>query len=94
MADATPAQMKASMDEWTAWRDVVGGENVEFGNPVNAGKCLEGTEVTDSTTTVSGYSILKADSLDDAADLLADHPHLKMPGCSIEVLEFLPMPGL
>jgi len=25
--------------------------------------------------------------------LLKDHPHFKAPGASIEVLEFLPMPG-
>jgi len=25
---------------------------------------------------------------------LKDHPHFKAPGASIEVLEFLPMPGM
>jgi len=32
--------------------------------------------------------------IDDAVKLLKDHPHFKTPGrASIEVLEFVPMPG-
>jgi hypothetical protein len=62
--------------------------------PLTAGKHLEGANVTAGSTSVSGYSVLKADSLEGAADLLADHPHLKTPGCSIELLEFLSMPGM
>ena len=43
---------------------------------------------------VSGYSIVQAESRDAAAELFKDHPHLRMPGdSSIELLEFLPLPG-
>ena len=94
MEQASPEQMKTSMDEWVAWRTRVGEDHVEFGMPLTAGKHLEGGEVTDSTLAVSGYSIVQADSLDAATELLKDHPNLKLPGCSVEVLEFLDMPGL
>ena len=94
MEEASPEQMQASMGEWMAWRDKVGEDKVEFGMPLNVGKHLEGGKVTAGTSTVSGYSILQADSLDAATELLKDHPHLKSAGTSIEVLEFLSMPGM
>ncbi len=94
MDDATPEQMEASMAEWIAWRDKVGKDKVEFGMPLTAGKHLEGANVTGGSTTVSGYSIIQADSLDAASEMLKDHPHLKTPGCSIELLEFLSMTGM
>ena len=44
---------------------------------------------------VGGFSIVQANSIDDAAKLVKDHPHFKSPGgASIEVLEFAPMPGM
>jgi len=33
-------------------------------------------------------------TLKDVARLLKDHPHFKAPGASIDVLEFLSMPGM
>ena len=42
---------------------------------------------------VSGYSIMQADSAAALDAVLEGHPHLHMPGASIEVLEMLPTPG-
>jgi hypothetical protein len=42
---------------------------------------------------ISGFSILESDSRATIDDLLADRPHRHMPGASIDVLEFMPMPG-
>jgi hypothetical protein len=42
---------------------------------------------------VTGYSILQADSRASVDGLLADNPHRHMPGASIDVLEFMAMPG-
>ena len=44
-----------------------------------------------STDGVSGYSILEAGSADEVETLLNGHPHLAIPGSSIEVLEVIPM---
>jgi len=45
--------------------------------------------------TVSGFSIVQANSMDDAIKLFKDHPHFKTPGgASIELLEFVPMPAM
>jgi hypothetical protein len=42
---------------------------------------------------ISGFSILQAESADALTGVLDGHPHLQMRG-SIEVLEFLSMPGV
>jgi len=94
MEQASPEQMKASMDEWIAWRAKVGEDKLEFGSPLNVGKLIANGHVSDGKMTVSGYSIVQADDLDAATELLKDHPVLKTPGTSIEILEFLDMPGI
>ena len=43
---------------------------------------------------VAGYSILQAGSADEVESILEGHPHLAMPGTSIEVLEIIPMGDL
>jgi hypothetical protein len=82
MAGAKPEQAQAGMAAWMEWagrnRDAI----VELGSPLGG------------DSDVSGYSIVQAESKDGAAELFKDHPHLRMPGdSSIELLEFLPLPG-
>jgi hypothetical protein len=43
---------------------------------------------------VGGYSILQGESLEEITKLLDGHPHLHSPNASIEVREFLSMPGM
>jgi hypothetical protein len=97
MANSTSEEMQASMAEWGKWKEKVeaGGGTFEWGMPLQGGKHLtsDGT-VTDSKSEASGYSILGAESADAAVELLKDHPHLKRPDASIELLEFIPMPGM
>lgn len=94
MEGASPEQVKASMDAWMDWKDSVGANLIDLGMPLEAGKRIENGSVTDGTSTVSGYSIVEAEDLDGAAKLLENHPQLKVAGMSIEILEFLPVPGM
>ena len=94
MASSTPEEMKAGMDAWMAWGGKVGDALVDFGMPLGSSKYLDGQSVADGSNPASGFSILQADSLEAAAGLLEDHPHLTVAGNTIEVLEFLPMPGM
>ena len=95
MANATPEQMKAGMEAWMAWSERAGNSLVDLGAPLADGTRIpdgDGSPATDSG--ISGFSVLQADSTDQVKALLREHPHLGMPGgSSIEVLEFLPMPG-
>jgi hypothetical protein len=95
MAQATPEQMQASMDEWLAWRDeAVKTAEFEFGSPLQAASHITPDEVTTSDIPVSGYSIMEGESKEVIAALLQTHPHLKRQGATIDVLEMLSMPGM
>jgi hypothetical protein len=91
MAGATPEQAQAGMDAWMAWAGRAGDGIVDLGAPLGESRTL-GDAAGDAH--VTGFSILQADSGDAAAGLLDGHPHLSQEGNSIDVREFLPIPGM
>lgn len=93
MANASAEEMKAGMDAWMAWADNAGAAVVDLGMPVQAKRRVTAAGEMESPTEASGYSILQGSDADEVTTLLAKHPHLQMPGASIDVLEILPMPG-
>ena len=94
MANATPEQMQAGMDAWMNWSKRAGDAIVDLGAPLGKGRNIAGGSASASDSDVTGFSILQADSADAVFELLREHPHFQMPGEStIEVLEFLPLPG-
>jgi len=95
MKNVTPEQAKAGMDAWMSWAGRAGSGIVDMGSPVAAAAKLDGsTRVAAGSSQVGGYSILQAETKDALLNLLTNHPHFMAPGASIEVLEFLPMPGM
>ena len=95
MKNVTPEQAKAGMDGWMAWAGRVGGGMVDMGSPVSTAAKLNGSnQVTPGNAQIGGYSILQAESKDALMGLLKNHPHFMAPGASIEVFEFLPVPGM
>jgi hypothetical protein len=94
MANTSPEQMKASMDEWIKWKDETSKTiKVEFGMPLQPTNSISADGVGDAHTPVSGYSILEGDKA-EVIEALKKHPHLKRPDSAIELLEFLSMPGM
>lgn len=91
-ANATPEQMQAGMDAWMAWAGKAGDAVVDLSAPLafasHAGPATSGAD------DVTGYSILQADSAAAVTAVLDGHPHLEMPGNSIDILELLSMPGM
>jgi hypothetical protein len=89
LANATPEQMRAGMEAWRVWATKVDYAIVDLGSPlahtthVGAGAA--------SADGVAGYSILQAGSADEVESILDGHPHLTMPGASIEVMEIIPI---
>jgi hypothetical protein len=51
-------------------------------------------EATPNKTTITGYTMLQADSIEAATTLLEGHPHFFMPGASVEILECVKIPGM
>jgi hypothetical protein len=92
-AGTTPAEREKGMQEWGAWFGKIGDKIVDMGNPFsehsknvsNGGTVHEGAIGTPTT----GYSILKADSLNAAAELARSCPVLHSGG-KITVYEVTP----
>lgn len=80
MAQASPEEQRAGMAAWMEWFGKAGDFIADGGSPVAGG---DGT--------VGGYSVVQADSRAALDELLDGHPHLAVG--TIDVLEFLPMPG-
>jgi len=96
MASVTPEQAKAGMDAWMSWAGRNTAGVVDLGNPVGDGKHLApGSDAGAADATIGGFSILQAESMDAVTKMVADHPHFMMPGgATIDIYEFLPMPGM
>jgi hypothetical protein len=93
-AKSTPEQMAAGMAAWQTWHKKSGGAVVDLGAPLDKSTTLSGGAATPGKTSITGYSILQAGSVDEAVALMKDHPHFHMPGNSIQILESVPMPGM
>lgn len=93
MASATPEQAQAGMDAWMRWAGEAGERLKDLGNPLNRVTTV-GAPVPDDASPIAGYSMLEAASAEEAGALLQGHPHLQLPGASIELLEAVPVPGM
>jgi hypothetical protein len=94
MKKSTPEQQKAGMDMWMEWSKKAASSIVDMGAPL--GKSLRVTKgggTSPSTNELGGFSILQAESKEALAESLKGHPHFMMPDGSIEIIEYLPMPG-
>ena len=86
--------MKAGMDLWMSSAKKAGSAVVDLGSPLGSPMKVIGGLSTAGNGNVTGFSILQAESGKAIASLMKEHPHFKAPGASVEVLEFLPMPGM
>ena len=88
MAAGTPEQAQAGMDAWMTWAQRAGDAVVDLGAPLAVVE--SGGDAGDP---IGGYSILQADDAEALAKVLDGPPHAAMGG-TIEILEFLAMPGM
>lgn len=95
MADVSPEDARKGMEPWFAWQEKVGSGMVDMGTPLGNGIQVTKSGTTPSTKEVVGYTILQAESLDEALEMVKGHPHLEwVDGCSVEVHESLALPGM
>lgn len=94
MASATPEQAESGMNAWMEWARGAGDAVVDLGAPLGEAEEVGGDSGSSRQGHTTGFSILQADSMQAAVELMRDHPHLHTPGdSSIRVLEFLQLPG-
>ena len=92
--NSTPEQMAAGMAAWQAWQEKTGSAVTDLGAPLDKSTTVSEGVATTGKTSITGYTLLEAESLDSAVALMEDHPHFHMPGSSVQILECVKMPGM
>lgn len=86
----SPEEGARVMQAWTAWFSQLGDALVDGGNPASGARTVASNgSVSNDSAFPSGYSIIKADSLDAAVALAKGCPVLQG-GASVQVVETFP----
>lgn len=92
---ANEEAMKEGMKPWFEWFAKVGDAIVDQGMPLGNAVHLTKNGSEARKTEIAGYAIIQAENMEAAKKLLENHPHYLLgEGASIEVLEFIPLPGM
>jgi hypothetical protein len=89
---ATDEEREVAMAAWGAWFGGLGAAVIDAGNPFGASATVAGdTSVSEGApSALTGYSVLSADSLQAAGELVKGCPVL-VAGGSVEVYETIPV---
>jgi hypothetical protein len=87
----TPGEQAQVMAAWEAWFGKLGGAVVDPGDPCGAARTISpgGSVGPQGVSSLSGYTLLSADTLDAAVSLARGCPVLAG-GASVEVIEIIP----
>ncbi len=94
MATMTPEDQKKDMAEWGAWMKKNMAHFADPGNPVGKNTEVSASGAVEKSNDVAGYSIINGESKEAVIAMLADGPHLKMPGSTTDVMEIVEMPKM
>ena len=86
VSNRSPEEAKAGKDAWLQWAKQAGSAIVELGAPL--------ADAGSTKSKVTGFTIMQANNARDLEPLLRDHPHTKHPGATLEIHEFLDVPGM
>ena len=94
MEDMTPEQGAEVMAKWGAWMQKIGPALADVGSPFGPGSSVVDDGSTGTAASLTGYSIVEADSMDAAVSLTDGHPYLSDGGgdYAIDIFELLPVP--
>jgi len=76
-------EQEAVMAAWGAWYEKMGEAITDGGNPFSQSKHVSQSGVGDgafSSPPATGYTIIAANSIDDAVSKVVDHPHVGFGG--------------
>jgi hypothetical protein len=91
----SPEEVQQVMSAWMAWAGNLGDGLLDLGTPLSGGVQVTPEGTSPSTREVAGYSLIETEDMDTAVQLAKGHPHLNVPGgCTIEVHEAQPLPGM
>ena len=91
---STPEEGKQHFAKYMEWLSALGDSVVSPANPLKNTSTVntDGSVTAGGTTTMSGYTIVQAESMDDALSMAKDCPFLEIGG-TLEVSELAQMPG-
>ena len=93
--DERNRRMKEGGAAWMAWAENNKASIVELGGPLGRTKRITSAGIADIRNHLGAFSIVQADSQDDAARLFLNHPHFSLfPGDGVEVMEIMPVPKM
>jgi hypothetical protein len=92
--NSTPEQMEAGMAAWRAWHEKCGSAVVDLGAPLDKSTTVNADASAPAKTSITGYTLLQAASMEAAVSLIKGHPHFYAPGATVQVLECIHMPGM
>ncbi len=87
----TPEAIEAEMQQWNNWYASMGDRLVDGGGPVGTSRTVtsSGVENNGGSNPLSGFTIIRADSQDDAVELAKGCPIVS--NGTVEVVEILEM---
>ena len=89
----SPERMKEIDDSWMKWVKSHEKSLVDRGSPTGKNKRVTKDKVQDVKNEILGYSVVQAETHEEAAKLFQDAPNLQIPGAYVEVLEHFEMPA-
>ena len=79
---------------WKAWVEKNQAAIVAMGGPLGKTKKVSNRGVEDASNSLAAFTVVRADSHEQAARLFEKHPHFAIfPGDSVEIMPVLPIPG-
>ncbi len=86
---------KAGMEAWGKWFTDNAKSIVDQGSPLGKTKRIDKNGISDTKNELGAWTVVEAESYDDAAKLFLNHPHFThFPGERVEIMECLPIPKM
>ncbi|WP_413558994.1 hypothetical protein [Bdellovibrio sp. HCB209] len=84
-----------AMIAWTKWGEKYAKAILDDGAPLGKTKKIDMNGITDIRNMMAAYTIVQAESHEEAAKMFLEHPHFSIfPGDAVEIMECLPMPQM
>lgn len=81
--------------QWSSWGEKNSKLIKDVGNPLGKTKLVNENGISDTRNQMTAYTIVEAETHEEAANLFLNHPHFKIfPGEGIEIMECLPLPEM
>ncbi len=82
---------KKEMEEWMGWMNAHADQIIDPGNPSSKNTRLTSKGAEEISNEICGYTIITANSKQEAMEVLKGNPHLKQEGTYVDVMEIVEM---